>query len=348
MIRLYSFELSEGMVLAEPLFDGTTNNLLLNYGTVLTESHIAAIKKWGIRSVAVTERYTLLIEPTSSLVKELKKGLITEITRLAPEKEEANTSDFMLTVSQVACQTALKLLDNSVVLDSLMRIKLVDDDFLLPHSVETCALSLLVAGSFGVDEKELFHIGMAALLHDIGLCEMPQLINMAEMQLHQENLWKEHSLYGYYLTKESGLPQEVCKYILHHHESWNGEGYPKNLSGEAIPFGSRIIAVCEQYNRKLRQEKIPHYLAIEYLYGGGGFYFDPHVVQAFTNNLAVYPLGSLVRLSTGQVGVVINVRQNLGPRPIVRIYYNRVNMPLRVPMDMDLAKDRTVFIEQVL
>lgn len=227
MIRLERFQLSEGMVLAEPVFDEKTGKLLLNYGTALTDSYIESLKEWGIWSVSVNERYTLLIEPTSSLAKELKRSVVSEILRLAPEKEEANTSDLMLDVSRTACRTTVKILENPTVLSFLMRIKLIDDDFLLRHSVETCALSLLVAGSLGSSEVELYYIGIAALLHDLGLCEMPPLIHMTERKPHQEKSWEEHPTYGYYLTKESDLPEKVCKYILHHHESWNGEGFPR-------------------------------------------------------------------------------------------------------------------------
>ncbi|WP_242951455.1 hypothetical protein [Clostridium kluyveri] len=64
--------------------------------------------------------------------------------------------------------------------------------------------------------------------------------------------------------------------------------------------------------------------------------------------MAVYPLGSLVRLTTKEVGVVVNVRKNLGPRPIVRVYFNRVNRPLSEVKDVDLGIENTIFIEEVL
>lgn len=84
------------------------------------------------------------------------------------------------------------------------------------------------------------------------------------------------------------------------------------------------------------------------MYGSCNRIFDSNVVLAFTQNLAVYPLGSLVRLSTGEVGVVVNVRQNLGPRPVVRVFFNRVNRPLTCPKDIDLGKERTIFIKEIL
>lgn len=350
MIRIDSSQLSEGMVLAEPLFYHGTKNLLLNAGTIVDKSHIQAINKYNIRTVAITERYTLLIEPETAIQKEVRQKLVEEILRLSPDKVEANKSDFMLTVSKRSRDIAHKILANPIVVEFLIRMNLLDDDYLLRHSIETCALSLLVAGALDLDDVELYIIGTAAILHDIGLCEMPHLIHNSKMLPHEKKLWTEHPVYGYYLTKESGLSRNISRLILYHHKDWNGGGIPKfGLgTGENIPLGSRIIRVCDHYNKLLRKDKLPEYQAIEYLYGGGGLYFDSKIVQVFFNNLAVYPLGSLVRLTTEEVGIVINVRKNLGPRPIVRVHYNRVNRPLSVPKDVDLGEELTIFIKQVL
>ena len=89
-------------------------------------------------------------------------------------------------------------------------------------------------------------------------------------------------------------------------------------------------------------------MAIEELYGASGFYFDPKVVEVFANNIAIYPLGAMVRLSTKEVGIVSNIRKNKGPRPVVKIYYNRVNRPITEDKIVDLGQERTVFIEEIL
>ena len=347
MIRIDSSQILEGMILAEPIFCGPTNNLLMSAGTIITKSHIHSIKRYNIETIAITERYTILIEPKSAIQKEVKEKLTSEILRLSPDRVEASKSDFMLSVSKIARITAHKVLENPIVIDFLVLINLLDDDYLLRHSIETCAMSLLVAGALGLDKTELYNVGVASILHDVGLCEMPHLIHKPHLLPHEKKLLKEHSVYGHYLTKESGLSRDISRLILYHHKDWNGEGDSDQISEEKIPLGSRIIRVCDHYNRLLRQDKLPEYQAIEYLYGAGGLYFDTKIVQIFFNSLAVYPLGSLVRLTTGEVAVVINVRKNLGPRPIVRVYYNRVNRPLTVPRDVDLGKELTVFIKQV-
>ncbi len=340
-------ELLEGMVLAEPIFSPQSGKKLLNEGIILNESIISSLRSWGIISLEIADRYTLLVDPSETTAKEIKKLLVDEIVMLAPDQAEANTSDKMVEVSKKSREIAVKILNDSNVRRFCVEMKLVDVNFLYKHSIETCALSLLVAGALGLSEAETTAIGTGALLHDMGLREMPAVIRSPKRNPQEELAWKEHPKYGYYFAKEAGLPDTIINMILYHHENWNGSGYPQGLSGENIPLGARIISVCETYSRLMLHENYTKHHAIEYLYGAGNYYFDLNVVKCFTNNLSVYPLGSLVRLTSGEVGVVANVRKNLGPRPVVRVYYNRVNRPLAVPKVVDLGKERTVFIEHV-
>lgn len=346
--KIVIYKLTEGTIIAEPVFCPKTGNMLANYGTKVTHELIQSLKSREISQVTVLDENTLIVDPIDTTAKELKKLLIEEIRRLAPDKAEANTSDTMVKVSRIACQISVQIVDNTKLVEFCVLMKILNSRYLYQHSIGTCALSLLVAGAMGLSNKEIFIVGTGALLHDVGLCEMPALIKHEKLNPQQELLWKEHPRYGYYFAKDAGFPFEITNLIQSHHEFWNGSGFPQGLTRDKIPPGARIISVCESYDRLLRYEGYPHYQAIEYLYGGGNYYYDSAVVQSFINNLAVYPLGSLVRLSTGEVGVVANVRQNLGPRPVVTVYYNRVNRPLTHPYNIDLGKERTVFIEKVL
>lgn len=348
MIRLEVSGLLEGMIITEPILCPKTGKVLLNHSTKLTDSLIQTLKAREIKTVAVAEQYTLLVDPVDTTTKEIKRLLDEGILKFAPDVPEANTSDSMVGISRHARKIASRITENRDIVQFCVICKLLDDKFLYRHAINTCIMSLLVAGAMGFDAYNMECIGVGALLHDIGLCEMPLLIHTKQRSLQQESLWKEHPRYGYYFAREAGLSDNVTSLIMNHHENWNGSGYPRGISEDAIPIGARIISVCETYDRLLYNEGYPHYQAIEFLYGGGNFYFDSQVVQSLTNNIAVYPLGSMVRLSTGEVGIVVNVRKNLGPRPIVRVYYNRVNRPLTCPKDVDLGKERTVFIEKVL
>lgn len=342
-----AYQLLEGMKLTKSIYSQKTSDLLLKEGVKLSKDMIKSIKNHKIKQVEVADRYTLLINSTTATYNQLQKILKNSIKRLAPEDPEANTSNKMVSVSKTARSLVDNIIDNETVLKLCTRMKLIDNELFFKHSATTCALSLLVAGAMGLSTKEMMKVGKAALLHDIGLGEMPFLIKKSSQEKPHSELWKEHPNYGYYIAKEEGINREICDMIISHHENWNGSGFPNNKKQDEIPLGGRIIAVSEQYDTLIRYHDYPRYEAIEYLYGGGDILFDPHIVQAFTDNLAVYPLGTLVRLSTNQVGVVVNVRKNKGPRPVVRVQYNNVNRAID-PRIVDLGKEKTIFISEIL
>jgi len=348
MIQINIQSLLEGMITAEPITCPSTGKILLNSGSKLTTAMIESLKSRGINQVSITDQYTLFVDPVDTMTKELGKLLYDKIIKIAPDIPEANTLDKMVNVSRSARKVANKIIQNRNVVQYCVLMKLLDDSFLFNHAINTCVLSLLVAGAMNLNEESVEQVGTGAILHDIGLCEMPLVINTKQRNNQQELLYREHPTYGYYFAKEIGLPEEVAEIILNHHENWNGKGYPKNICGQSIPIGARIVAICETYDRLLYQEGYPHNKALEYLIDERNNSFDGKIVQVFLNSLAVYPLGSMVRLSTGEVGVVVNVRKNQGARPIVRIYYNRVNRPLTKPYDVDLSAKVNVFVDKVL
>ncbi len=347
MIKLGIEQLLEGMITAEPIKCPTTGKTLLNSGSKLTASIIESLKSRKIEKVSITDQYTLFVDPVDTMSKELGRLLEEGIARIAPDIPEANTSDKMVKISQSARKISKRIIENRDIVQHCVVMKLLDDCFLFKHSVNTCILSLLIAGAMNMTETSVENVGIGALLHDLGLCEMPQVISAKQRNQQLEALWREHPTYGYYFAKEIKLHDEVTEIILNHHECWNGSGYPNGLSSEQIPLGARIISVCETYDRLLHHEGYPHHKAIQHLLDERNTIFDGHIVQLFFNSLAVYPLGSMVRLSTGEVGVVVNVRKNPGSRPVVRVYYNRVNRPLTTPYDVDLATKRNVLIDQV-
>ncbi|MGH4118619.1 HD-GYP domain-containing protein [Clostridium sp.] len=348
MLILECEKLAPGMLVSETVYLGFTDKILLTKGTKLTIKLIRLLIKRGVSHVTVSERYTLDVHPIDVVHTELKSILENEIIRLAPESVEGNTTDDMVEISRLARKIKDELLENEILLKICLEMKINSNDYLYKHCVGSCALTLLVAAAMKLPDSEIYDTGAAALVHDLGMCEMPFLINRKDMNKAESLLFQEHPKYGYYFAKDAGLSEGIAKLILNHHERWNGSGFPNGLLEDKIPMGSRIIAVCESYNRLIVYQHNPEYLAIEYLYGSGNYLFDANVVNVMTNHLAVYPLGSIVRLSTGEVGIVVNVRQNIGPRPIVALHFNKVNKPITKSKYIDLSQENTVFITEVL
>ena len=124
------------------------------------------------------------------------------------------------------------------------------DPYTYEHSERVALLSELIARKMNLDESEIELIHVAAHLHDIGKVGVPDFILNKEGPLtkNEYNIMKSHSRLGYNIVKKIKLLEKTGPYILHHHERWDGNGYPNRLKGENIPPGSRIIAVADTFD----------------------------------------------------------------------------------------------------
>lgn len=347
MKKIFLSELKPGMVLQNPVYTPDNQKILLSYGTKLNDFMIKKLVAMGIREVDIADPYTVFISPKDQMAISLKEAYYKIIKKYSPDKAESNLSDIMVAIANEVKATVDKICENEEILDFCIQMKICLDGRLFNHSVMTSVFSGLIAGTLGMQDT-MYPIMVGALLHNIGYLEMPFLIGHKNMNSQEELLWKEHPVYGYYIAIQHNIPRSIAELILHYKENWDGSGFPNKLKGEAIPAGSRIISICSTVSSHIHFDNMQPYESMEYIYGGSNFYFDKQIVNAFVSNITLYPLGALVRLTTGEVGIIANVRQNRGPRPIINVYYNRFNKPLSQPKTVDLGKERTVFISEVL
>lgn len=336
-----------GMKLEQAIYmpDG---KCLLTAGSVITNRNIEKFRELRILEIDVADIYTLFISPSDKMEELLVDDFIRVLRKISPNRPEANKNDDVVKVAAQLEDLIKKLAKNEEIVNFLVELRVIDKLKLYENGLYTGVLCGLVAGCLGLSTEEIVCAIVGGLLHDIGMAEMPTLLNMKELPPQEEILWKEHPTYGYYFALQKNIPRAIANCIQSHHEKWDGSGFPKNLKAEEIPIAARIVHVCAHYAHAVINNGMMPYMAIEELYGASGFYFDPKVVEAFTNNIAIYPLGAMVRLSTKEVGIVSNIRKNKGPRPVVKIYYNRVNRPITEDKIVDLGMERTVFIEEIL
>ena len=347
MSMLNIVELKPGMKLEQTVYS-KGDKVLLSSGTILSIRNIEKLKEYKIEEVDVADRNTLFISPTDKMQESLVKDFIRVLRETSPKRREANKNDNVIKVAAQLEALIPKIATKEEVLNFMVELRIIDKVRLYDHSIYTAVLSGLVAGCLGLGIEDMICAVIGGLLHNVGMAEMPTLVRCDEMNPQQESLYKEHPTYGYYFALQKDIPRVIANCIQSHHELWNGSGFPKGIAGEEIPLLARIVSVCEHYSSAIMYKNILPYMAIEELYGASGFYYDPQVVNAFVNNIPIYPLGVMVRLSTKEVGIVSNIRKNEGPRPIVKIYFNRVNRPITEDKIIDLGKERTIFIEEIL
>ncbi len=338
--------LKPGMVLEQAVYQG--DQCLLKAGTALSIRNIRKLHELNIEEVDVADPNTLFVSPSDKMAEDLVEDFTRILRNTSPKQPEANKNDNVVKVAQLLEQLIKKVAQSEEILSFLVELRIINKVKLYDHSVYTAVLSGLVAGCMELPTDQVLVAVIGGLLHNIGVAEMPTLTYESSFNEQQEKLWREHPTYGYYFALQKNIPRVVADCILYHHERWDGSGYPKGIAKEEIPLIARIVNVCAQYSSSVTYMNVPPYMAIEELYGTSGIYYDPDVVKAFVNNIPIYPLGVMVRLSTKEVGIVSNVRANEGPRPIVKIYYNRVNRPITEDKIVDLGKERTIFIEEIL
>jgi len=155
------------------------------------------------------------------------------------------------------------------------------------HSTRLAEWAVRVARKLGMDEAEFYQLEVAALLHDIGKIGIPDAILKKEGKLTDEEraLMNKHPEYSWSILRLFPGLDKASLYALHHHESYDGRGYPGGLKGGEIPIGSRIVSIIDAYDAMISnrcyRKGLPHEEAIRRLLADAGTQFDPLVVQAF-------------------------------------------------------------------
>ena len=155
------------------------------------------------------------------------------------------------------------------------------------HSERVTAYALLMANAMGLSKRETLAIERGAMLHDIGKIGVPDRILHKPGRLTPEEraIMQQHPVLGFHMCAKIDALRAASRIVLHHHEHWDGQGYPDGLVGERIPLGARMFAVVDAYDamtsQRIYREKISHEQACHELIRCRGAQFDPAAVQAF-------------------------------------------------------------------
>lgn len=237
-------------------------------------------------------------------------------------------------------------LRNGSALSSLARLK-NSGQYLLHHSVNVCVIALSLGRHLGLGKAELHLLGLGALLHDIGKLKLPQSTYDKPGGLSEKEfaLVKTHPLHGAKMILDaSDLPDACAKAALDHHERYDGGGYPRGHEGMGIGKFGLITAIADVFDavtsdRVYRSGLAPH-VAMQRMYEWAKSDFYPVYGQKFIQCMGIYPVGTVVCLETGEIGVVTRQNRSTLLRPHVRVVSAKDGSTIEPPLDLNLAHPR--------
>jgi HD-GYP domain-containing protein (c-di-GMP phosphodiesterase class II) len=225
---------------------------------------------------------------------------------------------------------------------SLARIKNADEYTYL-HSVAVCALMVALGRQLGLNDAQCREAGMAGMMHDLGKAAMPQevLNKPGKLTPAEFEIIKQHPVRGYeMLLAGAGVSEGVMDVCRHHHERVDGAGYPDGLTAEQISLLARMGAVCDVYDavtsdRPYKAGWDPAQALSQMATWKG--HFDPVIFQSFVRSVGIYPTGSLVRMRSGRLAVVLDQNPSGLTKPRVKLFFStKAGLPLE-PHILDLA-----------
>lgn len=355
--------LSEGVRFSKPLF-WNANCIIVKENTVIREPDINKLHEWGIEELFTDgEEITDDTRPPETFSVNDRDRIN---FKFAYETAVDNVKDIFSRLnshgnfdSMKLNMTSSKLIEevkhNSASLMNLTNIASSTEDYLHYHSVNVCILSLIISETLGFTDKETEIMATGALLHDLGMLKIPKYIISKKETLTKEEakkIWM-HPFNGYQTISSFNVyPEDVALTAFQHHEQYDGNGYPQKLSGGKISKYARIAGIANVYDamtkKRSYRDAFSAYDAVRQVLSGSQQQFDPEILKAFLSNISIYPIGTAVKLNSGETAVVVSVNKGVSIKPVVRLILSNDGKKIIKPKFLNLLENKNVFITGVV
>lgn len=288
-------------------------------------------------------------EPRVSLAEEMMRarstfGEATRIIRNLMDDIRLGRQIEIATTKPTVEKIAASVMRNSNAMMTMRRLKSLDDYTFL-HSVSVCAMLVSFAKVVDMEMSAIHDLALGAMLHDVGKMRVASAVLNKPARLSEDEYrhMKSHVVLGSDLIRQlPGIPALAMEPIELHHERFDGSGYPNGLKGIEISPAGRMSAIVDVYDaitsdRVYRKGMSPA-AAVQKLFEWSKFHFDPQMMQLFLKSVGIYPIGTLVKLESGRLGVVIEQSETQLLSPVVRVMYDGKRQHYLVPEDVDLSR----------
>ncbi len=325
--------------------------LLLSCDAPVTEDLLTALKKWGYKTVLTDGSRVAGNTATSSAAKSVSGAILNND---AKETEGRNiAADFFRNLTAFTAKTYETFnrdgnLDMASITERVKdTIQIIKEyrtyilrlpdlhaaglDYLYNHSARSTIIALAIGDTLKLPNFRLIELGIAALLHEVGMMQIPKKVfdKAATLTDKERQIINTHCARGYRMLQEyskenpNPLAQDILLGVYQHHERANGSGYPDGLSGEGISLFGKIIGVACSYDAQIsnrpHRDKVDGFTSMINLLREMKHLYDEKIVSALLLSISIYPLGSYVKLKNGAIGTVVDTGMQNPKFPVVKL-----------------------------
>lgn len=324
--------LQEGMIIDQSIVD-RAGRILIARNTPMDNFHKASLLKMGIGGVYIREgeedekkeeKDNNKVVVSAAVQKVIEKNTVQDRAKVNLSESvkarvaegiqylynDTESSGFTSTTKNITDDLMKAINSNDALAVDISALK-VSDEYTFKHSVDVATMAMIVARKHGLSEGDVYEIGISGLLHDVGKSKIPnEVLNKAGKLTDDEfAMMKQHSLFGYGILKEKDdLSNQIKMGVLQHHEKMNARGYPMSVGADSINLFARIISVADIYDALVteRPYKKPFSPrdAVEMIMSMTDE-LDINVMKSFLESVILYPVGTDVELSTGELARVV-------------------------------------------
>ena len=368
-IKVFSEDLQPGMFVAELDRDWSESTFLLQGFTVETLEDIAEVKRQckfvyvDFRSDEQFQQYKLETSASTTYRTQVQSSLSSKgynlREKLKPALSRRKQSSRLMKgvldkimlgedfdihgVRSSVKENVKSVLQNSEAMLMMTMLKSKNED-VAEHSLNVSILAIAFGQALGLGEAQLEDVGMSALLHDIGQMKVDQKVLSKKGRLNQNERAEvsKHTQYGFdILSAKTDLTPSCIDVALSHHERLSGQGYPRGLKGEQISKIVRLITIIDVFDSLTSHQTYRKGMSVmdayKVLMAGKGTHFDEKLVLKFIQWRTIYPPGSIVEMSSGEVGIVVKTNKEHKLKPRVLLVLDEYKQPRKERM-VDLAK----------
>jgi len=352
-MRIISLNSIKGNELLARDIISSNDTVLISTGAVIKKEYVKRLMDFGIENIYVEDEYAKGVNLNDSLEIQIKDQC-QEVVKQILENYSYHSNTELQEIKKVADEVILDILSEPEVIYNISGIR-EKSESTFSHSLNVCVLSVILAIRMKIHKDKVRDIAIGSLLHDIGFTYITidyQNLQIETCSEKEKREIKKHIIYGYSAVEKMDWLSLTSKdIIISHHERIDGTGYPFHIKGDRIKIGSKIVAVCDEFDSRVYgnlTEKMKVHDAIDYIVSQAGVTFDFFVVKALIDSVAAYPTGTMIITNQGETGIVLRQNAKCPTRPVIRIVRDKEGNQLENWIEKDLTKELTLFIKDTI